>query len=513
MQEAVGYLRRAGDAASEVYANQEALEHYSEALKLLSELGAGPEAAAGLHLQCGRLSFRVGRLPEARSAYLAALAGARAAGDSRLELQALEALGLLLIMWGGRMTDAIPHLEEALRIAEALGDVPAEVSLLNRLSIVYSNRLRFAEARRYSERAMALAGALGDEQVLAKAMDGSKTVAAHLGDFASLRTILPRLEDILTRRGELWYLQWAVAESSFLPMADGLWDGAIELAEQALTVNRRVGDRGNEAYFLALLGWLQRARGEYGSAVALGEAASGLAAAVGNSWWMGWSEALLGWTLLELNAVDDAIAHLQRGLREADEADAPLYALRCAGQLALGYRLAGDRAAALAARERAEQLLDDVSTPPGMAFLHQTHASLAVAAVRLADGEVDRAERLVSPLVAAAERSGWAEIAAAGSRLLGDCRRAAGDDEGAVREFRRALAAAARGALPGEEWRARAGLAAALFALGEAGESEGHVQSARQIADRLAAGMEAGTVRDGFREAVHAALALSAHPR
>lgn len=504
---AASYLRLAGDAAAEVYAAEEALEHYSNALTLAAELGPGRNPAAELHLLRGNVLYRSGRYPAARADYDAALAGAREGSDRRLELQTLEALGLLLLAWGGRMTDAIPPLADALRIAEELGDGPAQVSVLNRLSIAYSNRLSFDHAREYSERALAAARELGDEQSLARAMDGAKTVASHLGDLSHLEAILPQLEDILRRGGNSWYLQWAVFESSLIPMAEGRWDRAIARTEEALALNRQIGDRADEAYFVAALGWLHRSRGHYSLALATGQAATELAGALEHSWWTAWSEALLGLTLRELQAFEDSVAHLSRGLHVADEADAPLYALRCAGHLAASCWRAGDRAGALAAADRAEQLLTEVSTPPGMAFLHGADAALAVAEVRLATGEAARARELASPLVAAAQRSGWRETIASGNRLLGSCRLATGDDANAERHLRRSITAATEGDLPGEQWRSRAALAHMLLRDGRSTESAEQLDEARAIIDRLARTIVDAESRNCFREGVGAIVA------
>jgi tetratricopeptide (TPR) repeat protein len=216
-----------------------------------------------------------------------------------LELSALEDLGSLLVTWGARMRDAVPHLEDALRLAEELADGPARVSILNRLSVVHSNRLRFDQARLHSERALGLAAQLDDERVLAAAMDGAKTVAAYLGDFPTLRETLPRLADILRRHGDLWYLQWAVFDSSIPHLAEGRREPAESAVEEALALNRQIGDRAQEPYFLAALGWLHRAAGDYGRALAAGREATALAVALEHPWWIGWSEGLFGWTLLE----------------------------------------------------------------------------------------------------------------------------------------------------------------------------------------------------------------------
>ena len=53
--------------------------------------------------------------------------------------------------------------EEALGIAEELGDESGQVSALNRLSLVLANELEFAEAVELGERALQIASRAGDE--------------------------------------------------------------------------------------------------------------------------------------------------------------------------------------------------------------------------------------------------------------------------------------------------------------------------------------------------------------
>jgi len=67
----------------------------------------------------------------------------------------------------------------------------------------------------------------------------------------------------------------------------------------------------------------------------------------------------------------------------------------------------GDAGGAQELADRGEELLGQVSVPAGGAWLFGAHAYLAVARVRLGAGDRERAAAIASPLLAAAERSGW----------------------------------------------------------------------------------------------------------
>lgn len=498
LAEAMPHLRSAADGAARVHATQEALEHYGSALHVAERLGADDGTVGALRLARGQAWYRSGRFLEARADYEAALEHARAAHERSLELRALEELGWLLLVAGARIRDAIARLEAGLAIADELADDAAKVRLLSHLAVVHSHGLRFAEARDLSREALHTAGALGDDQLLAAALDSAKTVAVYLGEFGELRTIVQQLEQILCRHDDSWYLQWTLFESFYPLVANGRWSQAAAAIDAALELNRRIGDQANEPYFLAGLGWLHRARGDYGPALACGRRAAELASAVDHRPWTVWSETLLAATLIDLNAFAEAADHLQRGLEHADGVAAPLHVFRCVACLAQAQRALGDLDRATTSADRAERLLEQMTTPPGTMFLHGADAILTIARVRAASGARERALTLAGGLVAAAQGSGWPEPIAAGSRLLAELHLLAGDPHAAERHLRSALAAAGDGDLPGERWRAHADLAKVLAGRGETSGAAAELDNATVIVDRLAAGISDEVVRRTF---------------
>lgn len=498
LAEALPHLRAAGDGAARVHATQEALEHYGRALHVAERLEAGEGMVGALHLARGRASYRSGRFPEARADYEAALEHAHAAHERSLELRALEELGWLLLVAGARIRDAIARLDDALAIADELADEAAKVRLLSHLAVVHSHGLRFAEARRLSRNALDTARALGDDQLVAAALDSAKTLAVYLGEFRELRTIIEQLEQILRRRDDSWYLQWTLFESFYPLAAEGLWPQAATAIDAALDLNKRIGDQANQPYFLAGLGWLHRARGDYGSALACGHRAAELASALDHRSWIAWTETLLASTLMDLGAFAEAADHLEHGLAHADRVAAPVHVFRCVACFAEAQRALGDLDGATTSADRAEGFLEEMTTPPGMMFLHGADAILAIARVRAAAGERERAETLAGRLVGSAQRSGWPEPVAAGSRLLAELHLLAGDPVAAVRHLRFALAAAAGGDLPGERWRAHVELAQVLAGQGDTSGATAELDNATAIVDGLADGIPDEAIRRTF---------------
>ena len=153
---------------------------------------------------------------------------------------------------------AVPHLETALEAATELGDAAGEVSALSRLSIVHANRLDFDAALTFGERALRSSETLHDERVEASAMDALKQVALQTGDFETQRQLTERLAEIHRRNDDLWLLQFAVVEVAYADLARVRLDRSFAGLAESLSINRQIGDIGNEPMYLAILGRAQR---------------------------------------------------------------------------------------------------------------------------------------------------------------------------------------------------------------------------------------------------------------
>jgi class 3 adenylate cyclase/tetratricopeptide (TPR) repeat protein len=450
----------AAESAFGVYALEEALEHADRGLEAGARLGPSSHEARLRELLClrGKIRFFRGDLSGGAADAEAALEAARAAGDRRLAMDALIDLSQLRHEGVDR---ALSHGEEAVRIAESLGDAHATVHSLSRVSILLSNRLRLDLALDHGERALRLAHEAADEQLEGRALDAIKLAALELGDLDTLELSSGRAADIHRRLDDRFFLSFALLESAFVPLARGAFAAARERLEDALAVNAELGDLSSRPLFLDTLCWLERSRGDYRSALQAGLEAHELARAAGSSDFVAWSTSSLGWTLLETGRPDRAAEILGEGLEAVAGTGAAVQLVLCGGLLAAAESALGhaNRAAELA--ERVEELLERMTAPPGGTFLYGAHAQLAVADVRLEGGDHAAAERLAEPLLAAAERVGWHETVARAACLMARCRRASGDGPAAEALLRRALEVAHEAGLPAAEREARTALGSA----------------------------------------------------
>ncbi|MEX2194425.1 MAG: AAA family ATPase [Thermoleophilaceae bacterium] len=487
------YRCTAAATAARAHAVEAAVKQYGEALELGAQLGLVPSGDARirrLHADRGWMRHVVGDTEAARADYGTALEAARAAGDRQLEMEALN-LTAVADMQFDAVSSAARH-RAALEIAQELGDETAQVSILSRLALVHSNQLDLTRALEDGESALGLARKTGDDRDLARALDGLKLAALKLGDVERLEALTRELGEIERRDGDLWYLQWTLLESSFAPLASTLWDDAAQRLEEALAINRRIGDALTLPLIRDATGWLARSQGHYEQALAAGRSA--VEAATAGTGWKAWTCASLGWTMLDLGAAGDARELLEAG---AESAATRSDRYRVTGHLAWARWLGDDPEGAAEAAGVAEDLLASTAAPPGGAFLFGFGATVALGRFHAAAGRPERGEELLAPVLAAAERSGWHEAAGSAALVLGLCREGGGHQRAAADLFSRARDISARHGLPGIEWEALA--ASGRTASGD--DAKRLQADSRGLVERLAAGVGDDRLAEGLRAA------------
>jgi tetratricopeptide (TPR) repeat protein len=419
------------------------------------------------------------------------LAAARRAGDRPSELEALNELGLISLR--SDLGAAAASHEAALQIARELGDTAAETSALDRLSVISSHLLQFDRALELGERALELARGTDNQVVVGRAIDSIKLAAWQLGDLPRLEALTAELETLWRECGDLWYLQWTLLESAFVPLGTARWDEADERLAAAIAINRRFRDPLVEMLILDASCWLNRSRGAYEDALAAGRRAVTLTAEVG---WEGWAAATLGSALLDLRAACAAVHVLERGVAAGERIGAANETARCLGQLAWARCLLGDADQATGLGARARELLEGVTAPPDRAFLFGAPAHVAVARVLLANGRPDEGEELLLPVFNAAQHSGWREAAASTGLVIGLCAEATGELERARERLEHAARLAGEHGIPAVGWEAHAALARLLDG------PDQELAAARAIVERVADDLKDDDLRRGLLQQV-----------
>jgi class 3 adenylate cyclase/tetratricopeptide (TPR) repeat protein len=489
----------AAERAERLHAGEETLQHLTASIELSRELGrhVSDRAVAERLLTRARVRARTGDAVGAREDLESVVGEPAIAPD--LAMRAHDELGFVLA-GAADYRAAVPHLETALAAAISLGDTGAEVSALSRLSIVYANRLDFDEALEHGERALRSASASGDERLEATAMDALKQVALQVGDFERLESLAERLAEIHRRNDDLWLLQFAVVEVAYADLARVRLDRSFAGIAESLSINRRIGDIGNEPMYLAILGRAHRTRGQYDDALEIGRRAFDLARELGHGEWTAWAAAWLGSTLVELDAFGEAAELLEEGAGAADRSAADLHLVRCLGTGAWAAERLGDRGRAVTLAERGASILDRIRVRPPRAWVAGYDAYIGVARLRLALGELELAEELVSPIVVACRACGWSDGVVDGSLVLAEAALRRGDTMGAVDAAEGALAEALRTELP-TVWRTHRVVAEAHREAGDERRAAEHAAEAERAFAHVVAGIHDRSIRDTFASA------------
>jgi DNA-binding SARP family transcriptional activator len=498
---AFDYYRRAAAAAERVHAQETALENLDGAIvagEMLGMTAATDETIRDLY-RARAWAFRQLGEPERALADLEhALEGARAAGDQATEMHVRNALGTHWHVLDPRASRRF-H-EEALGIAEELGDESGQVSALSRLSLVLANELEFAEAVELGERALQIARRAGDEIAVSRAMDSLKFAALQLGDLERLEELCAELERSQRQRGDLWYLQWTLCESCYVPLERCDWQEAERRVAEALSISDRMGgERNTGVLFRDASSWIARCRGHYARSLAFGREAVAVADTP-EADWLGWAAAGLAIPLLDLRAAELAVPVLERGLAAAERNRARGQIFRCLGALSSATRMAGAETQARTLAERAQQIAEQVTTPPGNVDFWGEQAYFAIAETHLAAGEVERAEQAMQGRLQAWERSGAQRSIARTARFLARCAEARGDWAAAGRMLARSAEAAGDEGLICERWQIEAGLARVAAAAGNLTDAEEHGRRAHELIDTMAASVGEEEIGARFRE-------------
>ncbi len=385
----------------------------SDAQVLFGRALAAAERTADLEL-VGRARLARASAREALAQYPAAVTdlegavlAARQAGDRRLEMLALRALGGHAALAAGVGVDRCEAwLLESLRIAGSRGDRGFQASVLGWLAVLSTNRLRFDRAAELAGQAMRFARAAGTDHPLAAALDATKNMHAYLGQTGPLATVLDELMPLIRRIRDLRLLQWAVFESSFDMLRRADWAAAEQRMDEAIVLAQQSGHPAHESWYVAHLGWLARLQDRLDDAERLGRRAVELAGRFGHNWFRPTAAAFLARTLLARGERAAAAAVLGELAADAVAGVAEAHLLR---RFAAEAEVSG-AAERLAAAHR---LLTGITAPEGTAWILGADTYLAVAEAWIAHGHPERARAVLAPLLAAAGTLGWLPVLAA----------------------------------------------------------------------------------------------------
>jgi class 3 adenylate cyclase/tetratricopeptide (TPR) repeat protein len=378
---------RAGDQAEAVFAHGEAVQHYTVALELASELG-DQQRAAEAQEKLGLVHMTVARYDQARDALDRAAESYRIVGN-------LEGLGRATALLGrvhglrGTPDEGIARLQQMLAPHSVTGLSSGRLAdLYIALAQLFSASGRYREALDAAERAVELARAAQDDRLLAQAEMRHGQALAVLGRLEDSVSALADVARLLEALGDLQSLSDALNNVAVVYEVRGEFDQEGRYIQRALEVAERLGDPTWTAFMVYRRGFHAFMVGEWERARADLERAAEMARQVGTSWVS--AQVLFGLGLLSLaeGQRKEGVQYLEEVITLA-ERSGDLRALRLAHSALAEHDLLEGHPDS--ARLHLEPLLDS----PGQQERHVTLLLPLLAWAHLDQGDESQAEELI----------------------------------------------------------------------------------------------------------------------
>ncbi|MDQ3399641.1 MAG: AAA family ATPase [Chloroflexota bacterium] len=356
---AVSHLRSAGDRAMRLYALEDAIARYSEALDALGKVQTG--AATVIALYEGR-----GRAYELRGDHASAYA----------DWEKLEALG------------------------RERGDRKMELSGLARRITLHATptaRRDVEEAGRLNEQALPLARELADPELLARSLWNQMQITSWRSDEVAALAI-GREAAAVARAAGLRELLAFILNDTARRAGNGASNDEIERnLIEAGEIFRQLGNKPMLADNLSTRSYLAAFRGDYDTALASSAEALRVSVETDNPWGRAFSRFGIGHVYFDRGDWGAAIAGLEEALVDAQKAGFIAVLVGPRADLAWFYREAGDS-------ERARAHLAAADETAASRFADWRRWTLAHRALEAAEqGRHDEAEELATAAFAAPE--------------------------------------------------------------------------------------------------------------
>jgi DNA-binding SARP family transcriptional activator len=270
---AIFYWRQAGDVASRLYAQAEAIDAYRRGLELAKK-SVWDEHLPSLFSSLGRALELASQFDQALATYVEMEATAVAIGSRTLELQALMAQTTLYSTNNPQQDLARGEAvsRKALELAKTVQDEAAEAKILGNLIILYSYAYRWEEAIKSGQRSIEIARRINLPEQLALSLND---LGGHIYEVSGQFT---KAKEMLDEARGLWQAlknMNMLADNLATSAAIGVWEGdyrrALRVGQEALRMNQEIESLWGQSYSQYKLGSVHWERGRIDLALAVME--------------------------------------------------------------------------------------------------------------------------------------------------------------------------------------------------------------------------------------------------
>lgn len=373
-ERALHWLVQAGDRASRLFANAEALELYGSALERASR-AAGAVDAGDILERMGDVETLTGKYDDALSRFRSAQDGAQPLPERCARLQ--RKVGTALARKGA-YAEALDALREGIRALG--GERDLEVARIGvRMGEVQSRSGDYAAARETLSRAVEIAERLGAEEVVAEGLKYLGAALAYVGDLRAATRMCERCLPVYERLGDIVGTATVRINVGALYRRMGQWDDALAEYDAALALAERIGNPSVIANVHNNIGELHFWRGDFEKAIVSKRCALEIACAIG-------SESQAALALMGVGIARVFMGDGEKGREDLREAEARFLGIGRSRYLSELYRClayanlaTGDIAAATHAAGRALEYAQGANAATDEALVRKVLGEVALA--------------------------------------------------------------------------------------------------------------------------------------
>jgi class 3 adenylate cyclase/tetratricopeptide (TPR) repeat protein len=325
LEKALSYMQRAAEKARREYANEAAINYYTEILSLLMERDTGQSQGAMMSpeywdtlLERARVYSLIGRPDEAREDLGALGILAEALNDDRRRAQAAKEWAHFYES-GGDYDSGLEMIERFMQLAQQTGDETLIGDGYNQWGKLLYIRREYETAEQYLQQALSLAQKHHDDGAQADCFNSLGIVAHYQanndpGYFDVALYFLREAKDLWHKMGEQVGLANSLSNLGQVYYNMGQFISAQQHYQKALALRRTIGDRTGEASARLGLGQVHRSLGNYDAARRFLEKALATYQTIGDRRSETYSLFHLGFLHCRIEEYDIALTYLDEAL-------------------------------------------------------------------------------------------------------------------------------------------------------------------------------------------------------
>lgn len=311
----------AGEKAALLYANAEAVTHFSRALEVAKRTKAESEKIINLYPQLGSVLELSGQFEGALATYEEMQAFGNKHGDRRTEMKALMAKAIIYSIFSKLHNSALSEqmLIEALEISREIGDRVTQGKLNWNLMITYLFSKRLDKSLRHGEVALALARDSSDREQLAFVLNDLCRLYTCRGEFEKAHASIREARELWKSLDHRVMLADSFGSEAETYFNAGEYEQSLECSRQALQISEETNNLWGQAYDRMLMAFVYIENGQLGHAIQLAEQSCQIADKAGLIASSISLRAELAWVYAYCGAVEKGLPLIEQALQIADE--------------------------------------------------------------------------------------------------------------------------------------------------------------------------------------------------